>query len=86
MPPQPLAVPARVALPRGAPRLLTAIPHAPQTRNQHRIGLGGSGGIEKHVQALVITHRRDVQLRADGLLLGADIARGVGLELQNGGV
>lgn len=46
----------------------------------------GRGDFEKHVKALVIAHRRDVQLCADSLLLGADIARGVGLELQNGGV
>ncbi len=44
------------------------------------------GVIKEHVKALVIAHRSNVQLRTDGLLLGADIARGVGLELQNRGV
>ena len=54
--------------------------------NKERVGGVGSGGVEKHIKALVITHRGDVQLRPDGFLLSADIARSVGLELQNGGV
>lgn len=50
------------------------------------MGFGGSGGIEKQVQPLVIAHWRDVQLRANGLFLAANAARGGFLKVQNGGV
>ena len=50
------------------------------------MGLGGRGGVEKQVKALVVAHRGDVQLRTDGLFLAADAARRGFLEVQNGGV
>lgn len=44
------------------------------------------GLVEKHVEALVIAHWSDVQLRTDRFLLSSNIAWGMGLELQNRGV
>ena len=71
---------------RGAANVLAGIPKPAKARDEERGGRVGSWGVEKHVEALVITHRGDVQLRPDSLLLSADITRSVGLELQNGGV
>ena len=50
------------------------------------MGLGGRGGVEKQVKALVVAHRGDIQLRADGLFFAADAARRGFLKVQNGGV
>ncbi len=46
----------------------------------------GGGVVEKEVEFLVIANRCEPELGGDGLFFGADGARGVGLEGEDGAV
>ena len=73
--------------PRSIGRKEEAIRAQPtQPCNQEGMGLGGRGGVEKQIKALVIAHRGDIQLRTNSLFFAADTARRGFLEVQNGGV